>query len=103
MIFLDRNYLFFKFLAPHIGHSDDLNIKISGDKNNININTLEPNLLKYNNIDLFNKIFKKNHKSNISLLNYMLNNKVECALKIFEYNGTVEYPEYIKEAVNECK
>ncbi|PPS20823.1 ATP-dependent nuclease, partial [Brachyspira murdochii] len=83
---------------------DDLNIKISDNKNNINnINTLEPNLLKYNNIDLFNKIFKTNYENNISLLNYMLNNKVECALKIFEYNYAIEYPDYIKEAVNECK
>jgi putative ATP-dependent endonuclease of OLD family len=86
---------------------DDLDIKISDDKNNknniININTLEPNLLKYNNIDLFNKIFKTNCKNNISLLNYMLNNKVECALKIFEYHDAIEYPEYIKEAVNECE
>ena len=33
----------------------------------------------------------------------MLNNKVECALKIFEYSDKIKYPKYILEALNECK
>ena len=74
-------------------------------KKKININTLEPNLLKANNydIELFNKIFGKKYTSIGKLLNYMLNNKVECALKIFEYSDKIKYPKYILEALNECK
>lgn len=82
---------------------ENLNIKINNDNNNININTLESNLLKHNSIDLFNKIFKTKYENNLELLKYMLNNKVECALQIFEYGNSITYPKYIEEAVNECK
>ena len=33
----------------------------------------------------------------------MLENKVECALKIFDYSANINYPNYINEAVNECE
>ncbi|WP_304354659.1 hypothetical protein [Brachyspira innocens] len=74
-------------------------------KKKININTLEPNLLKANNydIELFNKIFGKKYTSIGELLNYMLNNKVGCALKIFEYSYKIKYPKYILEALSECE
>ena len=86
---------------------EDFEIDINNNNNEkkININTLEPNLLKANNydIELFNKIFGKKYTSIGKLLNYMLNNKVECALKIFEYSDKIKYPKYILEALNECK
>ncbi|WP_157159630.1 ATP-dependent nuclease [Brachyspira pilosicoli] len=84
---------------------EDFEIDINNNEKKINIDTLEPNLLKANNydIELFNKIFGKKYTSIGELLNYMLNNKVECALKIFEYSDKIKYPKYILEALNECK
>ena len=84
---------------------EDFEIDINNNEKKINIDTLEPNLLKANNydIELFNKIFGKKYTSIGKLLNYMLNNKVECALKIFEYSDKIKYPKYILEALNECK
>ncbi|WP_346678582.1 AAA family ATPase [uncultured Brachyspira sp.] len=74
-----------------------------GDNDIKNIDTLEPNLLKVNNIELFNKIFDTKFKDKKVLLKYMLENKVECALKIFDYTDNINYPNYINEAVNECE
>ncbi|TXJ41559.1 ATP-dependent nuclease [Brachyspira aalborgi] len=84
---------------------EDFEIDINNNEKKINIDTLEPNLLKANNYDitLFNKIFGKEYTSIGKLLNYMLNNKVECALKIFEYSDKIKYPKYILEALNECE
>lgn len=84
---------------------EDFEIDVNNNEKKINIDTLEPNLLKANNYDikLFNKIFGKKYTSIGKLLNYMLNNKVECALKIFEYSDKIKYPKYILEALNECE
>ena len=84
---------------------EDFEIDINNNEKKINIDTLEPNLLKANNydIELFNKIFGKKYTSIGKLLNYMLNNKVECALKIFEYSDKIKYPKYILEALSECE
>lgn len=84
--------------------NNKINFNLSDEDKDIkNIDTLEPNLLKINDIALFNKIFKTQLKDKKGLLKYMLENKVECALKIFDYATNIKYPNYIKEAVNECE
>ena len=35
------------------------------------------------------------------LIKYMVSNKTECALKIFDTEETICFPEYIEEAINE--
>ena len=85
-----------------VNYKSDFNL--SDEDNDIkNIDTLEPNLLKVNNEELFNKIFKTKFIDKKELLKYMLENKVECALKIFDYSANINYPNYINEAVNECE
>lgn len=71
------------------------------DRNEVpNINTLEPAILRSNDRTILNKIFDKNYKTDQELLVYMKDNKTECALKIFNHEEKIEYPEYIKEAFN---
>lgn len=85
-----------------VNNKSDFNL--SDEDNDIkNLDTLEPNLLKVNDVELFNKIFKTKLKDKKELLKYMLENKVECALKIFDYTDNINYPNYIIEAVNECE
>lgn len=85
-----------------VNNKSDFNL-YDEDNDIKNLDTLEPNLLKVNDVELFNKIFKTKLKDKKELLKYMLENKVECALKIFDYIDNIYYPNYIIEAVNECK
>lgn len=66
-----------------------------------NYNTLEPKLLKSNSRELFNKIFGKSYKEDDELRKYMKQHKTECAIAIFEYDGTIIYPDYILEAIRD--
>lgn len=61
--------------------------------------TLEPQLVKCNNLDRLNKILGKNFADNDSLRKYMENNKTECALKIFETQEEIVFPQYVTEAI----
>jgi len=64
-----------------------------------NYNTLEPNLLKANGRDLFNKIFGTKYASDDDLRKYMKQNKTECAMAIFDTTETIAFPDYILEAI----
>lgn len=73
-----------------------------GEKN-YNYNTLEPKLLKANDLDisLFNRIFNKEYDNIDELRKYMKSNKTECALAIFESSEDIKFPQYILEAIDE--
>ena len=68
-----------------------------GDKK-FNYNTLEPKLLKVNNLDTFNRIFGTSFSEENEMHKYMKNNKTDCALKIFETSEVVTFPQYILDA-----
>lgn len=72
-----------------------------GEKNPkpFNYNTLEPLLVESNTLELFNEIFGTTYSDKEDLHKYMKRNKTECALKIFNYDSNINYPEYIKRAV----
>ena len=91
----------------YIGENKKDSIKIcfdedidSGTIEDFNYNTLEPKLLKVNDIEKFNLIFGKHYKDYDSLLLFMKANKTECALKIFDTTEDVEFPQYILDAIN---
>ena len=73
------------------------NLEIDGKK--FNYNTLEPKLLKVNSRKNFNKIFATTHDSDEELHKYMNANKTECALKIFDTEETVTFPQYILDSI----
>ena len=73
-------------------------LEISGKK--FNYNTLEPKILKANNLELLNKIFETNLKTEDKMHKYMKNNKTNCALKIFDTAESLKFPQYILDALN---
>ncbi|MDK2828120.1 MAG: putative ATP-dependent endonuclease of the family [Clostridium butyricum] len=78
--------------------SGEPNIKIYYDKDE-KYPTLEPQLVKSNGIDILNKIFEKDFDNEDDLIDYMIKNKTECALKIFETDENIKIPRYIEDAI----
>ena len=76
------------------------------------LNTIEPSVLEVNCIDgvpteKFKLAISKNNsqidKSKSEILNYMLNNKTEWAIRVFDFEDKINYPEYIKNAIKKCR
>jgi putative ATP-dependent endonuclease of the OLD family len=72
---------------------------LSSEGSKFNYNTLEPNLLKENSLEKFNKIFGTNYADPDGLRIYMKSNKTECALKIFETQEDIKFPKYILDSL----
>lgn len=72
-------------------------IKILYDMNEDNY-TLEKSIVECNDISLLNKVFGTEYNNKDLLVNYMINNKTKCALKIFENESPIIFPEYILNA-----
>ncbi|MEK4105585.1 AAA family ATPase [Paenibacillus sp. FSL R10-2791] len=96
--------------SEYLGDNAKENIKICFDptldegdllfgKNPFNYNTLEPKLLKVNELSKFNTIFGTEYAHIDEMHKYMKSHKTECALKIFETAESVVFPEYISEAI----
>ena len=64
-----------------------------------NYNTLEPKLLKINCLQKLNTILGTNYDHVDDLHKYMKKNKTECALKVFDTEEDLKFPEYILEAI----
>lgn len=64
-----------------------------------NNNTLEPKIFKVNNLAKLNTIFGKSYSTDLELKKYMKTNKTECALKIFDTEEEIVFPEYIMESI----
>lgn len=69
------------------------------DNKPFNYNTLEPKMLKVNNLELFNKIFDTKYTDINDMHRYMRANKTECSLKIFDFSENINFPEYITNAL----
>ncbi|MGA2070559.1 MAG: AAA family ATPase [Sedimentisphaerales bacterium] len=61
--------------------------------------TLEPQLVNCNDSIVLNKVLGKTFPDKEQMINYMINNKTECALKIFETEDRVVFPDYIENAI----
>lgn len=90
----------------YLGDKVKQNIKIcfdsivdNGDLQDFNYNTLEPKFLKANSRELLNKILGTTYQTDDELLKYMKANKTESALKIFETKETLNFPQYILDAI----
>lgn len=95
----------------YLGENNKENIKICFDQTvdtgdlkigdiPFNYNTLEPKLLKVNSLEKLNEIFGTNFTDINDLHKYMRTNKTECALKIFDTQESVEFPQYILDSIN---
>lgn len=61
--------------------------------------TLEPQIVKCNSLEVLNEIMSQSFQSKDDLTSYMVDNKTDCALKIFESNKTIIIPNYISNAI----
>lgn len=68
---------------------------------NFNYDTLEPCIIRANSLEKINKILNKNYTTDDDLIEYMVGNKTECALKIFKSKANINYPNYIKKAIGD--
>lgn len=68
-----------------------------------NYNSLEYLLFHSIGLKKLNETLGTNYKDKNALLKHMKNNKTECALKIFEYEGSLGFPEYLVRAVGHVK
>lgn len=98
--------------SDYLGDNKQLNINICYDETvdtgtlkigekNYNYNTLEPKLLKANNLNLFNSIFGTQYANEDDLRKYMKHNKTECAMAIFNTSEPIVFPDYIMEAISD--
>lgn len=90
-------------------YEDYLGLKhifISAD-NRDDLNTLEPQFFDVNKDDLvkFRQVIKypSTYEENDEIVKYMIGQKTDWALKLFESEERLEYPNYIKAVVEWCK
>jgi putative ATP-dependent endonuclease of OLD family len=81
--------------APYNGIAT---IKVCADNDNA-APTLEPQIVKHNTLALLNKVLDTAFADKTLLIEHMVNNKTDCALKIFESQEAVVFPPYILNAV----
>jgi putative ATP-dependent endonuclease of OLD family len=100
----------YKKYEGYLGENTKENIKILFDdvedegllkigKKHFNYNTLEPKFLKSNNLNVMNKVLGVDYKNEDDLHKYMHNNKTNCALKIFDTDEIIIFPQYILDAI----
>lgn len=76
-----------------------------------NLNTIEPSVLEVNcdngiPSDVFKEVISKKKsmmsKNKQEILSFMEKNKVEWAMRVFDSEKKINYPEYIKNAIRQC-
>lgn len=101
-----ENYLgkneknFIKICYDYETHIEQGNLR-SKNGGTFNYDTLEPCMLRANNLDTLNEILETNKSTDDELIYYMVNNKTECALKIFDTTQNIKFPKYIEDSINE--
>lgn len=64
-----------------------------------NYNTLEPKILKANNLEILNSVLGTSAQTEDEIRIHMAANKTESALSIFNSKTGIAYPDYIKRAI----
>ena len=64
-----------------------------------NYDTLEPCMLRANNLTILNDILEISKSNDDEIIKYMVENKTECALKIFDTEKEIKFPEYIEDSI----
>jgi putative ATP-dependent endonuclease of the OLD family len=65
-----------------------------------NCQTLEPQLLKANSLKVMNTVLDTAFESEVDLLEHMKKHKTDIALKVFNSDNDLIFPEYIKNAIS---
>lgn len=67
---------------------------------NFNYNTLEPKMLKANNLDVFKRIFGNEYDTTTKMLRHLHSQKGESALTLLKTSEIISYPQYILDAIS---
>lgn len=88
-------------IKPNIKICFDITVdpELTIDGKKYNNNTLEPKILKSNSLSKLNIILGTSYATEDELRKYMKSNKTECALKIFDTQEEIVFPDYIMEAI----
>ncbi len=78
---------------------DNSTYEYNGSLENYNYNTLEPCIYRSNSMSILNEVLNKSYENLDDLLKYMKGHKTEVALKIFESDKAIEFPQYIKDGI----
>ncbi len=87
-----------KVADKYDAYSGVTTIRICASTDN-SMKTLEPQIAGCNDLALLNGVFGTACADKAALVDYMIGNKTECALKIFESGEAVIFPAYIEDAV----
>lgn len=87
------------FIKIHFDSTVDTGDLEIGNKK-FNYNTLEPKLLKSNSVEKFNAVFGTTHSTEDDMHRYMKADKTGCALKVFETQEDILFPQYILDAIS---
>lgn len=95
-----------KILKKYEDYKDIQCIKICADSRE-NLNTLEPQFVdaNLNSLETLCEVIKldySKYETVEKITSYMTNNKTTWALRLFESDKEIEYPQYIKDAVEWC-
>lgn len=93
-----------KITKKYKPYEDCATIKICADSNN-NLNTLEPELVEANKdqLNVLREVLgieETKYPDKKSIIEYMKDHKTDCALKIFDTDKNVKFPQYILDAIN---
>ncbi len=88
-----------KVIEKYTDYSGLSNITICGDSDN-NYPTLEPQIVKCNDLRVLNQILGRAEAEKSDLLDYMIKNKTECALRLFETDIAITIPQYILDGIS---
>jgi putative ATP-dependent endonuclease of OLD family len=78
---------------------DNGTLLLGASKKPFNYNTLEPKILKENGIKKINDILGTSYSNEDELHRFMKSNKTEVALKLFDTEKDVKFPQYIQDAI----
>lgn len=95
-----------KITGKYVDYEDSDTIEIFADERN-ELRTLEPQLVDANKDDLkllceILEIDEDDYNTEELISAYMIANKTECALKIFNSEKSIKYPEYINDVIEWC-
>ena len=84
--------------AKYVDYEKYKNILICRSDNN-SLKTLEPQLASVNTLEKMNGVLGKQFTDKTSLVEYMTANKTEAGLKMFETRESINFPQYIHDAI----
>jgi predicted ATP-dependent endonuclease of OLD family len=85
--------------SKYSNYTNEININIYADQDENN-KTLEPQIVKINEIEILNEVLETNYDTKEEIIEYMTKNKTDSAMKIFDSPIDISFPKYIIDAIS---